>query len=149
MLASARPHRLPRSACRVGQHPDTESCQCGRPSPMPLMFQFTRRLRPPDSGLSLGVPMRRLACLLTAFACGLPLFVCSALAQGYSPEEAVQRMQVPAGFEVQLVAAEPLVRQPVCIEFDDRGRLWVIQYLQYPNPEGLKRTAGDRFSRTK
>jgi putative membrane-bound dehydrogenase-like protein len=58
-------------------------------------------------------------------------------------------MQVPAGFEVELIAAEPLVRQPVCIEFDDRGRLWVIQYLQYPNPEGLNRTAFDRYSRTK
>ena len=70
------------------------------------------------------------------------------LAQGLSPDEAVQRMQVADGFEVQLVASEPLVRQPVCIEFDDRGRLWVIQYLQYPNPEGLKRVQVDRYSRT-
>jgi hypothetical protein len=54
-----------------------------------------------------------------------------------------------AGMEVKLVASEPLVRQPVCIEHDDRGRLWVIQYLQYPNPEGLKRVAVDRFSRTR
>ncbi len=52
------------------------------------------------------------------------------------------------GSEVQLVASEPLVRQPVAIDFDDRGRLWVIQYLQYPNPAGLKRVAVDRFSRT-
>ena len=42
-----------------------------------------------------------------------------------------------------------MVRQPVCIEFDDRGRLWVVQYLQYPNPAGLKRTSVDRYSRTK
>ena len=70
-------------------------------------------------------------------------------AQGLTPVEAVKRMQVADGFEVQLVASEPLVRQPVCIEFDDRGRLWVIQYLQYPNPEGLKRVQVDRYSRTK
>ncbi|MBL8817198.1 MAG: c-type cytochrome [Planctomyces sp.] len=70
-------------------------------------------------------------------------------AQGYSPETAVAKMTVAEGLEVRLVAHEPLVRQPVCIEFDDRGRLWVIQYLQYPNPEGLKRVAVDRFSRTK
>ncbi|MCX7422660.1 MAG: dehydrogenase, partial [Planctomycetia bacterium] len=69
-------------------------------------------------------------------------------AQGYSPEEAVRRMSVPDGLQVQLVAGEPLVRQPVCIEFDDRGRLWVIQYLQYPNPAGLKRVKVDRYSRT-
>ena len=52
------------------------------------------------------------------------------------------------GFEVSLVAAEPLVRQPVAIDFDDRGRLWVMQYLQYPNPAGLKRVKVDRYSRT-
>jgi hypothetical protein len=40
------------------------------------------------------------------------------------------------------------VRQSVAIEFDDRGRLWVIQYLQYPNPAGLKRVKVDRYSRT-
>ena len=67
---------------------------------------------------------------------------------GYAPDSAAKKMMVPDGFEVNLVAAEPLVRQPVCIEFDDRGRLWVVQYLQYPNPAGLKRLKVDRYSRT-
>lgn len=71
-----------------------------------------------------------------------------AAGQGYSPDEAPRRMKVPDGLEVTLVAAEPLVRQPVAIEFDDRGRLWVVQYLQYPNPAGLKRAKVDRYSRT-
>src|SRR5947207_256712 len=62
----------------------------------------------------------------------------TACPQGFTPEEALKRMQVPDGFEVKLVASEPLIRQPLSITFDDRGRLWVIQYLQYPNPEGLK-----------
>ena len=57
-------------------------------------------------------------------------------------------MTVADGFEVTVAAAEPLVRQPVAIDFDDRGRLWVIQYLQYPNPAGLKRVKVDRYSRT-
>jgi putative membrane-bound dehydrogenase-like protein len=57
-------------------------------------------------------------------------------------------MTPASGFRVKLVAAEPMVRQPVAIEFDDRGRLWVIQYLQYPNPAGLKRVKVDRYSRT-
>lgn len=34
------------------------------------------------------------------------------------------------------------------MKFDDRGRLWVIQYLQYPNPAGLTRVQVDRYSRT-
>jgi putative membrane-bound dehydrogenase-like protein len=68
--------------------------------------------------------------------------------QGYKPEEAPKRMTVPPGFAVKLVASEPLVQKPVAIDFDDRGRLWVIQYLQYPNPAGLKRVKVDRYSRT-
>jgi putative membrane-bound dehydrogenase-like protein len=69
-------------------------------------------------------------------------------AQGFAPEVAARRMSVAEGLEVRLVAAEPMVRQPVAMEFDDRGRLWVIQYLQYPNPAGLKRVVVDRYSRT-
>ena len=82
-------------------------------------------------------------------ACALVLSASIAHSQGLTPDEAVARMTVPDGFEVSVVASEPLVRQPVAIEFDDRGRLWVIQYLQYPNPEGLKRVNVDRYSRTK
>jgi putative membrane-bound dehydrogenase-like protein len=70
------------------------------------------------------------------------------MAQGLSPQEAVRRMSVPADLQVSLVAAEPMIVQPVCIEFDNRGRLWVVQYVQYPNPEGLKRASVDRWSRT-
>lgn len=75
-------------------------------------------------------------------------FVVKVHAQGRSPEQAVIEMTVPEGFELTLTASEPLVRQPVAIDFDDRGRLWVLQYLQYPNPAGLKRVKVDRYSRT-
>ncbi|MGZ4971441.1 MAG: PVC-type heme-binding CxxCH protein [Limisphaerales bacterium] len=85
----------------------------------------------------------------------LPIVLCAVLltasyvfAQGFAPEEAVRRMKLPPGFEAKLVASEPDIAQPVCIEFDDRGRLWVIQYLQYPNPAGLNRVKVDRYSRT-
>jgi putative membrane-bound dehydrogenase-like protein len=69
-------------------------------------------------------------------------------AQGFSPQEAVKRMQVPDGFRVKLAASEPDIRQPVTMSFDDRGRLWVIQYLQYPNPAGLKPIKVDQYLRT-
>lgn len=68
--------------------------------------------------------------------------------QGYPPEEAAGRIATADGLTARLVAAEPLIRQPVAIDFDDRGRLWVMQYLQYPNPEGLERVEVDRYSRT-
>ncbi|MCA9413232.1 MAG: dehydrogenase, partial [Candidatus Omnitrophica bacterium] len=80
---------------------------------------------------------------------GLGLTISSwALAQGYGPEVAASKMTVPEGFEVKLFASEPEIRQPVAMEFDHRGRLWVIQYLQYPNPAGLERVEVDRWSRT-
>ena len=69
--------------------------------------------------------------------------------QGYSPDEAVRHMSLPEDLQAQFVAGEPMITQPACIEFDDRGRLWVMQYLQYPNPSGLKRAEVDRWSRTK
>jgi putative membrane-bound dehydrogenase-like protein len=79
---------------------------------------------------------------------GFALCGAAALAQGYPLDQAAAKMTTPAGFTVKLVAGEPLVRQPVAIDFDDTGRLWVLQYLQYPNPAGLKRVKVDRYSRT-
>ncbi|MFO0807506.1 MAG: PVC-type heme-binding CxxCH protein [Gemmataceae bacterium] len=86
----------------------------------------------------------RLTHALLLFAAVSPSF-----AAGLSPSEALKRFRVPEGFEVRLVASEPMVRQPVSISFDDRGRLWVLQYLQYPNPAGLTPVAVDQFLRTK
>src|SRR5438270_4124390 len=57
-------------------------------------------------------------------------------------------MKVADGFTARLVAAEPVIRQPVTMSFDDRGRLWVIQYLQYPTPAGLKPVKVDQYLRT-
>jgi putative membrane-bound dehydrogenase-like protein len=67
---------------------------------------------------------------------------------GFRPEEAVRRMVVPEGFHVEIFAAEPMVRQPLSATFDERGRLWVIEYLQYPNPAGLKPVTVDQYLRT-
>ncbi|HQR06857.1 MAG TPA: c-type cytochrome [Gemmatales bacterium] len=58
-------------------------------------------------------------------------------------------MKPAEGLEVQLVASEPLIRQPLSMTFDARGRLWVIQYLQYPKPAGLKPEEVDQYLRTK
>jgi len=69
-------------------------------------------------------------------------------AGGASAQDALKQMQVADGFEASLVASEPEIRQPVSVTFDDRGRLWVIQYLQYPTPAGLKPVRVDNFLRT-
>ena len=49
-----------------------------------------------------------------------------------SPAEAVARMTVPPGFAVEVVAAEPDLVNPVAMTFDERGRVWVAESLEYP-----------------
>ena len=74
--------------------------------------------------------------------------VATVVAQGFSPAEVETHISAVDGVKIKLFAAEPMVRQAIFVKCDDRGRLWTIQYLQYPNPAGLKRVKVDRWSRT-
>ncbi len=49
------------------------------------------------------------------------------------PKEAPGKMTVPEGFKVTLFAGEPDIVQPIAFTFDDRGRMWVVECLSYPN----------------
>jgi putative heme-binding domain-containing protein len=51
-----------------------------------------------------------------------------------TPADERKALHVPPGFEVQLVAAEPDIHKPMNIAFDDRGRLWVTETIEYPFP---------------
>jgi putative membrane-bound dehydrogenase-like protein len=55
------------------------------------------------------------------------------LAAGLAAAEAARAMTAPPGFSVKLLAAEPEVRQPIAMCFDDRGRLWVVECYAYPH----------------
>jgi putative membrane-bound dehydrogenase-like protein len=52
------------------------------------------------------------------------------------------RMRLPAGFTATLVAAEPLVMDPVFIDWDERGRMWVAEMGDYPFAEGESTSDG-------
>lgn len=57
-----------------------------------------------------------------------------------SPQQALEKMKVPEGFRVELVAAEPELMNPVAMAFDERGRMWVTESFEYPRREaGLGR----------
>lgn len=49
-----------------------------------------------------------------------------------SADEAIKRMIVPAGFTVEVVAAEPDIVNPVAMTFDEQGRIWVTESFEYP-----------------
>ena len=48
-----------------------------------------------------------------------------------APEQSRQAIVVHPGFQVELVAAEPLVRSPIAIDFDEDGRMYVVEYPEY------------------
>ncbi len=60
-----------------------------------------------------------------------------------APPAALASFRVPDDLELELVLSEPIVRQPLSLSFDERGRLWVVQYLQYPYPAGLRMVSHD------
>jgi mono/diheme cytochrome c family protein/glucose/arabinose dehydrogenase len=43
------------------------------------------------------------------------------------PADAIKTLHMPPGYQVQLVAAEPLIKDPILMEFDGDGRLWVVE----------------------
>ena len=44
-----------------------------------------------------------------------------------SPEESIKKIQLPAGYHVELVASEPMVQEPVAIAWDGNGRMYVAE----------------------
>ncbi len=44
-------------------------------------------------------------------------------------------MKVPEGFKVELVASEPDLVNPVAMTFDERGRIWIAESLEYPRKQ--------------
>lgn len=51
---------------------------------------------------------------------------------GLEPEAAAKAMTVPDGFNLELIAGEPRLHQPVAMAIDARGRIWVAEAHTYP-----------------
>ena len=48
-------------------------------------------------------------------------------------EESIKHFITPAGFAVELYAADPVIGKPLSMNWDERGRLWLCETLDYPN----------------
>ncbi|CAL1519483.1 PVC-type heme-binding CxxCH protein [Chitinophaga sp. MM2321] len=55
------------------------------------------------------------------------------LQQPLTPAASVALTQLPPGFEMQLFASEPEISKPICMNWDERGRLWIVETVDYPN----------------
>jgi putative membrane-bound dehydrogenase-like protein len=51
------------------------------------------------------------------------------------PKDAVKTFVLKPGYSIELVAAEPIVESPVDMAFDEVGRLWVVEMVDYPFDE--------------
>ena len=55
----------------------------------------------------------------------------------HEPEVSFESYQVAPGFELKLAAAEPLINAPITMDFDNQGRMWVLEMRGFmPNVQG-------------
>lgn len=66
-----------------------------------------------------------------------------------SPAEALAKLKTSEDLIVESLLSEPEVAQPTHVSFDERGRMWVAQYRQYPYPAGLNMISRDAYYRGK
>lgn len=65
------------------------------------------------------------------------------------PKEAVAKFTVRPDLTIDLMASEPEVVQPLYMSWDSKGRFYVMQYIQYQFPAGLKVVSYDQHLRAK
>lgn len=65
-----------------------------------------------------------------------------------SPQDAEQTFEVPDDLKLQLVLSEPDISQPLFMTWDERGRMWVMEYRQYPEVAGVKMLSRDVYLRS-
>lgn len=48
-----------------------------------------------------------------------------------SPEQSMQKIQLPPGYHLELVASEPIIQEPVAIVWDGNGNMYVAEMRSY------------------
>ncbi|MBI5799168.1 MAG: c-type cytochrome [Verrucomicrobia bacterium] len=57
-----------------------------------------------------------------------------------TPQESLKALRVKPGFRAELVASEPLVQDPIFVDWGADGRMWVVEMADYPFHEHKGRT---------
>ena len=65
-----------------------------------------------------------------------------------SPADAIKKMTVPDGFTVELVASEPDIVNPIAMTFDERGRIWITESVEYPRASAGPGRIASKSSKT-
>src|SRR5207248_314892 len=85
--------------------------------------------------MGLSHSMKTTTFLLCLFLAGP--FTAQAQSDGpLTPEQALASFRLEPGLQIELLAAEPLVVDPVAMAFDEKGRLFVAENRGYPTGPG-------------
>jgi len=60
-------------------------------------------------------------------------------------EDSMDYTQAPVGFRLELFASEPDIINPIGLAWDERGRLWVAETVDYPNEMTPDRVGNDKI----
>ena len=77
-------------------------------------------------------PLAAFAFTLGTVAAQIPFHQDKVPNEPYDPKTALTKMTVPDGFSVELVASEPDIVNPIGMAFDEKGRIWITESLEYP-----------------
>ena len=62
-------------------------------------------------------------------------------------EARLPNLVTPDDLKLELVLREPQIGNPLYLNFDEHGRMWVVEYLQYPWPAGPRLASHDKVYR--
>lgn len=75
--------------------------------------------------------------LAVASCCFAACCISTGCRQAPASDQTFSEYKVADGFELQMAASEPLIKAPVVMDFDNRGRMWIVEMQGYmPNLEG-------------
>ena len=63
-----------------------------------------------------------------------------------APEQAAAKLNLHPEFNLNLVVAEPVVEKVMSLDWDQAGRLWVVETPEYPGGRTINRNDRDRKS---
>lgn len=125
-----------------GDPQDAGNFLADRPFPVPEMTELSSDLAPFDY-VDVGGQIPNYTPSAQWGVQGKPL---NLMQKPLSPEESQKHFVVPKGFHTELFVSEPqLGGKPICMAWDERGRLWVAETLDYPNELQPPGTGRDRI----
>ncbi len=74
--------------------------------------------------------------LLATVGAAVSLCNCKQASRPYSPTQALETFQLEPGFQMDVFAHEPDVADPVAMDFDEYGRIYVVENSGYPLETG-------------